>query len=171
MQTYVTQHRKQRIVRRCREALVECTPLTAEKLIGQTYFSSDWQEGRATRAATQPLRRRALNGPRQATSVTPELQAALEYLIDVIPAWKPRRILLETPVQVPLIQYTDASYEPVEDEPAAKKGRSDQHRPRHKGEGGFVLIVRPGCRGHDGRQGPSTRIRRSDTAGTLRCVY
>ena len=77
MQTYVTHSRKQRIVRRCREALVECTPLAAEKLIGQTYFSSDWQEGRATRAATQPLRRRALNGPRQSTSVTPELRAAL----------------------------------------------------------------------------------------------
>ena len=42
MQTYVTQSRKQRIVRRCREALEECTPLMAEKkLIGQAYFSSD----------------------------------------------------------------------------------------------------------------------------------
>ena len=158
MQTYVTHSRKQRIVRRCREALVECTPLAAEKLIGQTYFSSDWQEGRATRAATQPLRRRALNGPRQSTSVTPELRAALEYLIDVIPAWKPRRVPLEAPVQVPLIQYTDASYEPVEDEPAAKKGKPDQHRPKHKGEGGFVLIVRPGCRGHDGLPEPRVLV-------------
>ena len=98
MQTYVTHNRKQRIVRRCKEALEDCTPLAAEKLIGQTYFSSDWQEGRAARAATQPLRRRALNGPRQSTTVTPALREALEYLIDVIPAWRPRRISLEAPV-------------------------------------------------------------------------
>ena len=99
-----------------------------------------------------------MNGPRQSTSVTPELRAALEYLIDVIPAWKPRLVPLEAPVQVPLIQYTDASYEPVEDEPAAKKGKPDQHRPKHKGEGGFVLIVRPGCHGHDGRPGPRVLV-------------
>ena len=42
MQRYITQSRKQRIVRWCREELETCTPLMAEKLIGQTYLSSDW---------------------------------------------------------------------------------------------------------------------------------
>ena len=84
------------------------TPAEASSVRGKLYFSSLTAFNKIGRAHLRAFTERQYS---RATLMTPELLAAVEFFIDVLPVLPPRRVDLGQALRAPLLIWSDAMYE------------------------------------------------------------
>ena len=140
----VTPERVDSLVERCKDVLAEraLPPSVASSLAGKLYFTLSWAFGRMGRACLQPILHES-----DAPGISTSAEAAIRFLIAVLPRIRPMRLELLRTARTPVVLYTDGCHEgdtmdvgfiaglplpAAESTPAAQR-RPEQYRWLHGG--------------------------------------